>query len=98
MWVSPNHSPPVDDGELLGRWFRGNREELRVTVRYRHGCPRVSIRVWIRDERTGWWWPVRRAGVEIRLDEVTGVIEALQRAPVDQALRRLPEPVGGPVR
>jgi Transcriptional Coactivator p15 (PC4) len=76
----PSGPPPEDDGERLATFPRtGGREEMRVSLREFEGREFIALRVWMRDDRTGAWWPTRK-GCSVRLRELPGMLAALQRA------------------
>ena len=86
MWINPKYAdrypapaspaPPQDDGEPLGTFRRGDREELRVVLKEFKGHPYISLRLWERDQG-GAWWPTKGKGLSIRISEAQGVAEAL---------------------
>jgi hypothetical protein len=91
VWRNPKHyppaerpqaeqrpEPPVDRGERLATFARGDGVEMRVSRAEYQGRPFVSLRVWERDQ-AGAWWPVKGKGCSVRMNEVGELAEALQR-------------------
>lgn len=68
---------PAVDGEVLIRFDRGGREEVRVTLKDFEGRRFIDVRRWFLDQ-AGQWRPTTK-GASIRLGEVDRLVEALER-------------------
>jgi hypothetical protein len=72
-------TPPIESGQRLATFPRGQGVELRVCLSEFKGRPFISLRQWEQDQRTGDWWPVKGKGCSIRLGEIAGLVEAIRR-------------------
>ena len=72
-------SPPEDTGQRLATVARSPDEELRVSWCTYEGRPYLSLRLWTRDDRGG-WWPDSKKGITVRIRELADVAEAIAEA------------------
>lgn len=72
-----------NEAKTLHRWFRGEREEVRLTVMEYLGEPRFDLRVWIcngdRPTRRGISLPVSESG------QLAAAVAALEKAVEEEA-------------
>lgn len=90
-----SYRPPVEEGQRLATFPRGDGEELRVEPAEFRGAPFVSMRTWFRGS-LGTWHPTRK-GVSLRLRELPELVRVLGDAGVQLAGgRRYCKPRGEP--
>lgn len=75
-WVA-KPAPPIEDGRLA-TFRRSETTELRVNLTEYQGRPFISLRVW--EHSNGQWLPCKGKGCSVRLSEIDGLVEALERA------------------